>query len=138
MMRSISWDILATELHIERLLILTSFLSDRVTPITGSVTFCFRIVATRCNRRAPNSCGPAPGAISTDFQTAHDDVELAITLDLSLQAIEEVAFELRDLATPEARHVDVIAVRPALIEVLFALHVHKVEFIHQAMALEQT
>src|ERR1700691_977994 len=64
-------------------------------------------------------------------------MELAIALDLALQPVEKVALEFHDLAATQAGHVDVVALWPPLIKVLLALHVHEVEFIHQAMPLEQ-
>jgi hypothetical protein len=64
-------------------------------------------------------------------------VELAIALDLALETVEEIAFKLRDLAAAQARHVDVIALRATLVKVFLALHVHEVEFVNQAMTLEQ-
>jgi hypothetical protein len=79
----------------------------------------------------------ALGAISANFQAAHDDVEAAIALDLSFETVEEIAFKFHDLPATQARHVNVIALRPSLIEVFLALHVHEVEFIDQAVALEE-
>lgn len=64
-------------------------------------------------------------------------MELAVALDLSLEAVEEVALELRNLAAAEAGHVNVVALRAPLVVVLLALHMHEVEFVDQALALEQ-
>ena len=45
-----------------------------------------------CSRR-----GAALGAIAANFQAGDDDMKPAIALDLSLEAVEEVAFEFRIL-----------------------------------------
>ena len=76
-------------------------------------------------------------AIASDFQARNDDVEVAIALNLPLQAVEEVALEFRDLAATQASHMNVVALGPPLIKMLFALHVHEIKLIYQAMPLEQ-
>jgi hypothetical protein len=65
-------------------------------------------------------------------------MELTITLDLAFEPFEQIALEFGDLATSKASHVDVVALRAALVIMLFSLHVHEIEFIDQAMPLEQT
>jgi len=62
----------------------------------------------------------------------------AVALDLALQAIKEIALEFHDLAAALAGHVDVIALRTALVEMLLALHVHQIQLIDQPVALQQT
>ena len=74
--------------------------------------------------------------VSANFQATHDDVKPAIALDLSFQAIEQLAFEFHDFSAAQARHVDVVALWAALIKMLLALHVHQVEFVDQAIALQ--
>jgi len=69
-------------------------------------------------------------AISADLQPAHHNVKPAFALNLALQPVEQVAFEFCDLSAAQAGHVDVVPLRPALIEMLLSLHVHEVEFIH--------
>ena len=64
-------------------------------------------------------------------------MEAALALDLSFEAVEEVAFEFGDLAAAQTGHMNVIALRAPLIEMFFALHVHKVEFIDQAVPLQK-
>jgi hypothetical protein len=65
-------------------------------------------------------------AISTDFQPAYYDVKAALALDLAFQPVKKVAFELGDLTAAQARHVDMIALWPPLVKMLFTLHVHQV------------
>lgn len=64
-------------------------------------------------------------------------MEAAIALDLTLQTVEKIAFEFHNFSAPQARHVDVIALRATLVIMFFALKMHKVEFVHQAVALQQ-
>jgi len=65
-------------------------------------------------------------------------VKAAVTLDLPLETVEEIALKLHDLPAPQARHMDVVPLRPSFVEMLLTLQVHEVKFVHQAMALEQT
>lgn len=62
---------------------------------------------------------------------------MTIPLDLPFEPLKQVALELENLATAEAGHVDVIAMRAALIKMLLSLQVHEVEFVHEAVALEK-
>lgn len=64
-------------------------------------------------------------------------MESAIGLDLLLELIEFVADEFGDFATPQARDVDVIFPQFPLIVMTLAVEVHKVEFVNEAVALEQ-
>jgi hypothetical protein len=64
-------------------------------------------------------------------------VELTITLDLPLQPFKQIALEFDNLAASQAGHVDMVALRTALVIVLFPLHVHEIKFIHQTVPLEQ-
>jgi len=80
-------------------------------------------------------CAAIP-TVTTHFQAADNDVEAAIALDLTLEAVEEIAFKFHDLAATQASHVDVIALRAPLVEVLLALHVHQVEFVDKSMPLQ--
>src|SRR5579864_1539507 len=75
--------------------------------------------------------------VSANFQTAHDDVKPAIALDLSFQAIEQFAFQFHDFSAAQAGHVNVVTLRTALVKMLLALHVHQVELVDQAIALQQ-
>jgi hypothetical protein len=82
--------------------------------------------------------GAALGAVTADFEAGDDYVEAAVALDLSLQSVEEITLEFRDLAAAQAGHVDVVTLRAALVKMFFSLHVHEIEFIDQAVPLEQT
>jgi hypothetical protein len=75
------------------------------------------------------------GAIAADFQPAHEDVELAFALDLTFEPVEQIAFKFSNLSTSQARHMNVIALWPALIKVLLALHVHQVKLINEPVSL---
>jgi hypothetical protein len=87
--------------------------------------------------RSTNSRCAALGAIAAHFEAADDDVEAAVALNLTFQTIKQVAFKFCDLATAEASHVNVVALRAAFIEMLFAFHVHEIKFVNQAVTLEQ-
>jgi len=64
-------------------------------------------------------------------------MKLALALDLSLESLEEIALKLCDLSAAQAGHMNVITLRSALVKVLLALHVHQIEFVDQAVALQQ-
>jgi hypothetical protein len=82
--------------------------------------------------------GAALGAVTTDFQPGDDDMEAAVPLDLTFQAVEQVTLEFRNLATAQARHVNVVPLGAAFVVVFLALHVHEIEFVNQTMSLEQS
>jgi hypothetical protein len=98
------------------------------------VRFCFTEIATSCNRSA---CSAALGAVTANFEPADDDVEPALALDLSLEPVEQIAFEFRNFSASKAGHVDVIALWAAFVEVLLALHMHEVEFVNQTVAFQE-
>ena len=102
---------------------------------THGIRFCVRQIANRCNAQLVRSA--ACGAVPTDLQAADEDVKLTLALDLAFEALEQVAFEFRNFAATEACHMNVVTLRSALIKVLLALHVHEVEFINQAVTLQQ-
>jgi len=81
--------------------------------------------------------GAAIAAIAAHFETAYDDMEAAFALNLSLEAVEEIAFEFRNFPAAEAGHVNVVALRSPLIKVLLALHVHQVELVNQSVTLKK-
>src|SRR5438477_12622732 len=85
---------------------------------------------TDCNYLQRLLGGAALGAVAADLQSADNDVETALALNLAFEPVEEVAFELRNFATAQTGHVDVIAMRAAFVEMLLALHVHEVEFVN--------
>lgn len=76
-------------------------------------------------------------AVAADFKPADHDVKPAVTLNLAFQAIEKIAFELHDFSAAQAGHVNMVTLWPPLVIMLLALHVHQVEFVHQAMPFEQ-
>lgn len=65
-------------------------------------------------------------------------MELTVALDLTFQPIEKTALKFSDFAATEAGHVNVVALRSSLIEMLLALHMHQVEFIYQPMPFKET
>jgi hypothetical protein len=71
-------------------------------------------------------------------QPHYYDMEAAVSLNLPLQAIKEITFEFRNLAAAQARHVDVVPLGAAFVEVFLALHVHEIEFVNQPVSLEQS
>jgi hypothetical protein len=62
-------------------------------------------------------------------------VKLALALDLTFEAVEQVAFKLCNLSAAQACHVNVIALWSPLVEMLFTLHVHQVELVNQSVSL---
>src|SRR5215471_13480182 len=89
--------------------------------------FCFREIATSCNRSIG---GAAFGAVSANFEPADHNVKAALALDLSFQAIEEITLKLGNLSATQTSHVDVVTLRPALVKVLLALHMHQVKLVN--------
>src|SRR5258708_14335273 len=83
-------------------------------------------------------CGAALRTVTADFESGDDDVEAAISLNLPLQSIEKVTLKFSNLATAQTCHVDVVALRAALVEVFLALHMHQVRFVNQSVSLEQS
>lgn len=75
--------------------------------------------------------------VATHFQACYYDMEAAFALDLSLETVEEIALKLRNLATAEAGHVNVVTLRTALVEVLLPLHMHQIELIDKAMSFQE-
>jgi hypothetical protein len=64
-------------------------------------------------------------------------VELAFALNLAFEAIEKITLELKNFPATQARHVQMIALRPAFVKVFLTLQVHEVQFIDQPMPFEQ-
>ena len=102
---------------------------------THGSRFCVREIAIRCNAQLVRSA--ACGAVATDLQAADEDVKLTLALDLTLEALEQIAFEFCNFAAAQACHMNVVTLRATLIKVLLALHVHKIELINQAIPLKQ-
>ena len=76
-------------------------------------------------------------AITATLQAGDYNMKLAVALNLPFQAVEEIAFEFRDLPAAEAGHMDVVALRTPLIKVFFPLHVHQIKFVNQTVTLEK-
>jgi hypothetical protein len=91
--------------------------------------------ATR--ERISGVCRAAVRAVSADFKAGDENVELALALNLPFETVEQSALELGDLAAPQTCHMDVIPLWAPFVEMLLALQVHEIEFIDQAVALEQ-
>jgi hypothetical protein len=81
--------------------------------------------ATAASRIAATASAVAP-----DFEPANHNMKMAVPLDLAFQAIKQIALKLGDASAAEASHMDVVALRPPLVEVLFSLQVHQIEFIN--------
>jgi hypothetical protein len=75
-------------------------------------------------RRLDRICGAALRAVTANFQSGHNDMKLTVSLYLPLQTIEEVALEFADFPAAKTRHVYMVALGTALIEMFFTLHVH--------------
>jgi hypothetical protein len=76
-------------------------------------------------------------AIAANFKARNHDMELAVPLNLTLQPVEKIALKFHNLAATQACHVNVITLWASFIVVLFALHMHEIKFVYQAVALEQ-
>jgi hypothetical protein len=105
--------------------------------VTGG-QILFQVDCNQMQQKPRLGGGSAAGAtVSADFQSGYHDVEGAVALDLAFEAIEKSTLELGDLAAAQASHVDMIALRTTLVKMLFSLQVHEIEFVNQAVALEQ-
>ena len=102
---------------------------------THESRFCVRQIAIRCNAQLVRSA--ACGAVATNLQAADEDVKLTLALDLAFEPLEQIAFEFCNFAAAQACHMNVVTLRAPLIKMLLALHVHQVEFINQAVPLQQ-
>ena len=81
--------------------------------------------------------GEAVVADSAHFGAGDGDLDVAIAGDLIFQLVVEMAFEFPDFPATKAGHVDVIAWAVCLIVVAVTAEVEKVEFIDEAMFLEE-
>ena len=64
-------------------------------------------------------------------------MKTAIALNLAFQAIKKIAFEFHNLAAAQTGHVDVIALRAALVKVFLTLHVHEIELVDKSLPFEE-
>src|SRR5215472_9986000 len=114
-------DLDATRLHLSHLDPSHTF-PGRQSSRAFSVSGCLQPDATDSGCR--RSTLPA---VAAHFESADHDMEPAVPLDLAFQAIEQVALKLSDLAAAQAGHVDVIALRPAFVVMLFSLQMHQIQ-----------
>jgi hypothetical protein len=82
--------------------------------------------------------GSTRGAISSEFHTRDGNPEPTVLLHLFFQVVEESTFKLRDSATTQTRHVHRLARRLTLVKTLLALEMHQIEFINQAVSLQES
>ena len=79
----------------------------------------------------------AVGAEAADF-CAHDgDFDAAVSSDWLFELFVKFAFEFADFAAAHAGYVNVVARAVAFVEVAVAAEVEKIEFVDQALALQQ-
>src|ERR1700677_817329 len=76
-------------------------------------------------------------AKSANFQPYYADVKSALCSDLRLEPLERRTRVFHDCAAAGAGHVAMLAVCLGLVVVLFALDVHQVQLIDQAVSFEQ-
>jgi hypothetical protein len=71
------------------------------------------------------------------FGSRYGDFDAAIVGNLALQFFVEFAFKLANLSTSHTRNMDMVARAMALVEMAIAAKVKKVQFVNQALALQQ-
>jgi hypothetical protein len=81
--------------------------------------------------------GTAVRAIATNFKAGNDNVKATVALDLSLQTVEQIAFEFGDATAAQARHMDVITLRPTLVKMLFTFEMHEIQLVYETVAFQQ-
>src|SRR6267143_1746775 len=103
----------------------------------GSWHFLFQNFCNQLQLASGRRGRAALATVSADLEAGYDDVEAAVTLNLPLQPVEEIALEFRDLATAQAGHVNVVPLRATFVVVFLTFQVHQIKFVDQAVALEQ-
>jgi hypothetical protein len=78
----------------------------------------------------------AIGAIAADFCASDGNFDLAVLLDLTLHLLEEAALHFPDLPAAQARDVNVVARAVALVKMLLAVDVEKIQLVYQSHFLE--
>jgi hypothetical protein len=81
--------------------------------------------------------GEAVVADAPDFGAGDRDTDVAVGGDLLLELFVETRFEFTDFAAAEAGDVDVVAGAVRFIIVAIATEVQEVEFVNEALALEE-
>ena len=76
-------------------------------------------------------------AVAAYFGARHSDFDFAIFLDLFFQFFVELGFKLTHFSALQTRDVNVIAGAVAFVEMLVAAQVEQIEFVDQAVALQQ-
>lgn len=79
----------------------------------------------------------ASGAEAADFGAGDGDGHAAVLFDLLLELLVEFGFEFADFAAAKAGDVDVVARAVGFVIVAMAAKMEQVEFVNQALALEQ-
>jgi len=79
----------------------------------------------------------ALGAGAANFCPAHRDADVAIGRDLFLQLLVELAFHFAHFSALQASNMDMVARPVALVEVPVPAQVQQIEFVDQAVALQQ-
>ena len=98
-----------------------NLISGEATVNSIGCLFCCAAIATSCNSGRQAA---ATGAVAANFHARNQNMELAFALDLPFKAVEEIALELQDFPATQARHVQMIALRPTFVKVLLTLEVH--------------
>jgi hypothetical protein len=80
---------------------------------------------------------PALVAVAADFGASSGDFDRAIFFDLLFKLFVNFGFKFADGAALQAGDVDVVARTVAFIKMLVAAQVQKIEFVDQAVALQQ-
>ena len=80
---------------------------------------------------------PAIRAETSYFGSRYGDFDATIVGNLALQFFVEFAFKLANLSTSHTRYMDMVARAMTLVEMAIAAKVKKVQFINQALALQQ-
>jgi hypothetical protein len=76
-------------------------------------------------------------ADAADFGAGYGDFHAAIVGDLTFQLLEEVGFKFADFAAAQAGDVDVVARAVGFVIMLIAAEMQEIEFVDQAMALQE-
>src|SRR5207245_6552508 len=98
-----------------------NLISGEATVNSIGCLFCCAAVATRCNSGRQAA---AKGAVAANFHARNQNMELALALDLPFETVEKIALELQDFPATQACHVQMIALRSALVKMLLPLEVH--------------
>ncbi len=70
-------------------------------------------------------------AVATDFQSGDEDVKISVLLQLVFQGFEGFALKFLDPSAAQAGHVNMVSSGLALVEVLFTLYMHEIEFVDE-------